>query len=287
MDTNRENVAAPRPSAEGLPGTFAQAGDLRIHYSEVGRGHPVICLHGTGPGASAWSNFRHNVSALAERFRTILVDLPGFGRSQKVQVNAPRLTFLSGAVRAFMDGVGIDRSHFVANSMGAQVALKLAIDSPDRVGRMVLVGPAVMGHSTFTPMPTEAVRMISEYYAGDGPSLDKMRLIMRALVADPQSLDEAEVMARYEASVDPEVLETRKGPHWARQSLAHELDRVLSPTMIVWGQEDRASPLDHGLYMLRSMPDARLVVLPGCGHSVQAERAEEFNTLAVRFLEQG
>ncbi len=284
MDTTSASTAAL--SYEDVSGRFAQAGDLRIHYGEAGQGHPVICLHGTGPGASAWSNFRHNATALAGRFRALLVDLPGFGGSQKVQVDTPRLTFLSGAIRDFMEAVGIDRAHFVGNSMGAQVALKLAIDSPERVGRMVLVGPAVTGHSLFTPMPTEAVRMISEYYGGDGPSLDKMRRIMRALVYDPATVTEDDVRERYEASIDPEVLQTRKGPHWARQSLDHELDRVQSPTLVVWGQDDRASPLDHGLLLLRRMPDARLVVFPRCGHSAQAERAEEFNALALAFLGQ-
>ena len=286
MDTPSDNRGPGSPTVREAPGTIVQAGPLGIHVIELGRGHPLICLHGTGPGASAWSNFRHNADALSARFRTFLVDLPGFGRSQKVQVSAPRLTFLSGAIRDLMDALGIERSHFLGNSMGAQVALKLAIDSPDRVVRLVLVGPAVMGHSAFTPMPTEVVRMISEYYGGAGPSLEKMRLIMRALVADPDRVDEQDVLARYEASIDPDVLETRKGPHWARQSLEHELDRVQAPTLVVWGQEDRASPLDHGLLMVRRIADSRLVVLPRCGHSAQAERPEEFNALTVRFLEQ-
>lgn len=273
-------------SYQDVSGKFLQAGDLRMHYGEAGQGDPLVCLHGTGPGASAWSNFRCNVDALAGQFRTFLVDLPGFGASQKVQVSAPRLSFLSAAIRAFLNAAGIDRAHFIGNSMGAQVAMKLAVDSPERVGRLVLVGPAVMAHSLLTPMPTEVVRMISEYYAGDGPSLEKMRRIMQALVYDHESVTEEEIRERYQASVDPEVLETRKGPHWARQSLDQDLDRVLAPSLVVWGQDDRASPFDHALLMLRRMPDARLVVLPRCGHSVQAERAEEFNSLALNFLEQ-
>jgi pimeloyl-ACP methyl ester carboxylesterase len=263
---------------------FVQAAGVRVHYGEAGAGHPVICLHGTGPGANAWANFRPNAGALAERFRTLLVDLPRFGRSEKVVVKAPRLDYLSGVIRGLMDGLGIERAHFVGNSMGAQVAIKLAIDTPARVGRMVLVAPAPIAHSVFAPMPTETVRMIAEYYGGEGPSLEKMRLLMRSLVYDPASLSEALIRERHQASIDPEVLAVNKGPHWAHQSLEHELDKARGPVLLVWGQDDRASPLDHGLVMLRKMPQARLHVFARCGHSVQLEHPAEFNRLAVDFL---
>jgi len=265
-------------------GQFAQAGDVRIHYGEAGEGHPVICLHGTGPGANAWANFRPNAGVLADHYRALLVDLPRFGRSEKVVVRGPRLDYLSGVIRAFMDALGIARAHFVGNSMGGQAAIKVAIDAPERVGRMVLVAPAPIGHSVFAPMPTETVRMIADYYAGEGPSYEKMRLLMRSLVYDPASLSEAAIRERYEASIAPEVVAANKGPHWAHQSLEHELDRARCPTLLVWGQDDRASPLDHGLVMLRKMPQARLHVFARCGHSVQLEHPEEFNRLTLDFL---
>ena len=265
-------------------GHFAQAGDVRIHYGDAGEGHPVICLHGTGPGANAWANFRLNAGALADHHRALLVDLPRFGRSEKVVVRGPRLDYLSGVIRAFMDALGIARAHFVGNSMGGQAAIKVAIDAPERVGRMVLVAPAPIGHSVFAPMPTETVRMIADYYAGAGPSYEKMRLLMRSLVYDPASLSEAAIRERYEASIAPEVVAANKGPHWAHQSLEHELDRARCPTLLVWGQDDRASPLDHGLVMLRKMPQARLHVFARCGHSVQLEHPEEFNRLTLDFL---
>ncbi|PYM63078.1 MAG: alpha/beta hydrolase [Candidatus Rokuibacteriota bacterium] len=265
-------------------GHFAQAGDVRIHYGDAGEGHPVICLHGTGPGANAWANFRLNAGALADHHRALLVDLPRFGRSEKVVVRGPRLDYLSGVIRAFMDATGIARAHFVGNSMGGQAAIKVAIDAPERVGRMVLVAPAPIGHSVFAPMPTETVRMIADYYAGEGPSYEKMRLLMRSLVYDPASLSEAAIRERYEASIAPEVVAANKGPHWAHQSLEHELDRARCPTLLVWGQDDRASPLDHGLVMLRKMPQARLHVFARCGHSVQLEHPEEFNRLTLDFL---
>jgi 4,5:9,10-diseco-3-hydroxy-5,9,17-trioxoandrosta-1(10),2-diene-4-oate hydrolase len=133
-------------------------------------------------------------------------------------------------------------------------------------------------------MPTETVRMIADYYGGDGPSYEKMRLLMRSLVYDPTSLSEELVRARYLASIDPETIAANKGPHWAHQSLEHELDRARCPVLLVWGQDDRASPLDHALVMLRKMPQARLHVFGRCGHSVQLEYPAEFNRLALDFL---
>ena len=267
-----------------VAGRFVQAGGVKVHYGEAGAGDRLILLHGTGPGASGWSNFRHNVTALSGSFRTTLLDLPRFGRSEKVVIDAPRLDYLSGVVRDFMDALDIERSHFIGNSMGAQVVIKLAIDSPERVGRMVLVGPAVIDHSIFTPMPTEVVRQIAGYYRDGGPSQAKMRQLMESLVHDPATVTDEAVRERYEASIDPEVVAVNRGSHWAHQSLEHELELADRPALLVWGQDDRASPLDHALALLRRMPRARLHVLPRCGHSVQAEYPEEFNRLALDFL---
>jgi 4,5:9,10-diseco-3-hydroxy-5,9,17-trioxoandrosta-1(10),2-diene-4-oate hydrolase len=266
-------------------GHYATADGLRIHYGDIGEGPPVICLHGTGPGSGAWVNFRHNIEDLSKRFRVLAVDLPRFGKSEKVVVEKPRATFLSGVVRALMDEIGVDRASFIGNSMGGQVALKLAADTPERVDRLVLVGPAVMDVSVFTPMPTETMRLIMGYYKGEGPTLDKMRTVMRNLVYDADSVTEEQVRERYEASVDPEVLEVNRGPHWKREPLEPHLGRVQAPTLIVWGQDDRASALDHGLLLLRKLPDARMHIFARCGHSAQAEHAAEFNALATSFFE--
>lgn len=263
---------------------FTKAGDLNIHYGERGSGHPLICLHGTGPGSDAYSNFRHNVGPLSEHYRVVLVDLPRFGKSDKIVVNEPRLDFLSRVIRETMDSIGIESAHVLGNSMGGQTAMKLAIDSPERVDKLVLLAPAAVGFSLFTPMPTEAVKQIAGYYKGDGPSLDKMRRLMKSLAYDPEFVTEQMVQQRYEASIDPEVLEVNRGPHWQRQSLEGELEKCAAPALLVWGQDDRASALDVGLLLLRKLPDARLHVFGRCGHWAQSEHASEFNRIVLDFL---
>lgn len=272
-------------SREDLNWQFADAGGIKIHYGERGEGHPLLLLHGTGPGSDAWGNFRHNIGTLSKSFRTIAVDLPRFGRSAKVEVTGPRLDYLSGVIRDFMDSIGVGSAHVIGNSMGGQVAMKLAIDTPDRVAKLVLIAPAIASHSIFTPMPTEGVRQIANYYKDEGPSLEKMERLLKALAYDPEIVTDEMVRERHQASIDPEVLNVNKGPHWARQSLEGELEKCAASTLIVWGQDDRASALDHGLLLLRRLPDARLHVFARCGHWAQVEHATAFNQLALHFLD--
>lgn len=263
---------------------FVEASGLRLHYGEVGSGPCVILLHGTGPGATAWSSFQHNVEQLSAHMRVVLLDLPRFGKSDKITVDQPRLTFLSGVVRDFMDAIGVTSAHIIGNSMGGQTAMKLAIDSPERVDRLVLIGPAAVGHSLFTPMPTEAGKLIARYYRDGGPSLEKMRTLLTALAYDPAFVTEEVVQQRYAASAAPDVLEVNRGEHWVRQSLEEELEQLAAPTLLVWGQDDRATALDIGLLLLKRLPDARLHVFGRCGHWAQAEHATEFNRISVDFL---
>lgn len=126
--------------------------------------------------------------------------------------------------------------------------------------------------------------MIAGYYRDEGPTLDKMRQLARSLVYDQSAVTEEAIEARYAESAEPEVVAVNAGPHWAHQSLAHELDKVAAQTLLIWGQEDRASPLDHSLVLLRTIQDARLVVLPRCGHSAQVERPDDVNHLVLDFL---
>jgi pimeloyl-ACP methyl ester carboxylesterase len=269
---------------EQATGRFVVADGISIHYGDVGSGDPVVLLHGAGPGADGWGNFRSNLDDLAARHRVLVPDLPRFGRSEKVRSDRPRLDFLADAITAFLDAVGIERAHFVGNSLGGQTALKVAIDHPERVGRIVLVGSNAISQSVLSPSPSEGVRHIARYYQGAGPSLERMRALLETLVFDQGLITDELVTARYEASIDPETVALNREGHWPRQSLDGLLGKVASPVMIVWGQDDRAGPIDSALAMLRLIPDARLHVFGRCGHWAQVERAAEFNRLVLDFF---
>jgi 4,5:9,10-diseco-3-hydroxy-5,9,17-trioxoandrosta-1(10),2-diene-4-oate hydrolase len=271
-------------SREQATGRYLVAEGVRIHYGDVGSGSPVLLLHGAGPGADAWGNFRANIDDLSASHRLLLPDLPRFGRSDKVGTERPRLDFLAGVLGAFLDELDIDRLDIVGNSLGGQSGMKLAIDQPGRIRRVVVVGSNAISRTAFSPLPAEAVRRIASYYQGDGPSPERMRGLIEALVFDGARVTDELVAERFEASIDPEVVALNRSGHWPRQSLDAELGRLAAPTLLVWGQDDRASPIESALMMLRVIPDARLHVFNRCGHWAQIERATEFNRLVLDFL---
>lgn len=264
---------------------FAQAGGVKIHYHEAGSGTPLICIHGAGPGATAWSNFRGSFADLSRHFRTILLDMPQYGKSDKPVIEGGRLAFLAKTVKAFMETLGIGQAHFIGNSMGGQSALKLAIDFPEKINRLVVIGSSPLkAGSIFQPLPLEAIRNIREYYRGEGANRAKMRQLLESFVSNPTLITDDLVEERYQSSVEPDILELNGKPVADTEDLYFELPRVKAKTMLVWGQDDRAGALDVGLIMLRRIPDGRLYLFSKCGHWAQVEHREEFNRIVIDFL---
>ena len=177
----------------------------QIYLAEKGNGTPVVLLHGGGPGASGVSNYSRNIDALAEHFRVIVPDMPGYGRSAKGVDRRDPFGYLADHIRGMLDEVGVGRAHLVGNSYGGACALRLALDTPQRVDRLVLMGPGGIG--TTRGLPTDGLKSLLAYYGGDGPSIDKLRAFIRNyLVYDGNSVPESLIETRYHASIDPEVV---------------------------------------------------------------------------------
>jgi pimeloyl-ACP methyl ester carboxylesterase len=272
-------------AAPTTAGKFADANGVKIHYYDLGAGDPIVCLHGAGPGANAWSNFNGNVAALGAGHRVLLVDLPQYGKSAMIPVAAPALTNLARIIRDFLDAIGLRRVAFVGNSFGGQVALKVAIDYPERVSHVVMIGSAPVNHSLFCPQPVEAIKLIADYYKDEGPSLAKMRKILTTLVFDASAVTDAIVAERYEASIEPEAVRVHTLPRAPKQELTAELKDVKARTLVVWGMDDRAGALDVGLFMTRMIPNAQMHIFGKCGHWAQVEHADDFNDIVLSFLE--
>lgn len=267
-----------------IGGRHVDAGGLRLYINDIGTGYPVICLHGGGPGASGWSNFKQNVAAISARYRMILIDMPNFGRSQMTATPEGRLTHCANAIRALMDVLGIRRAHFIGNSMGAQSIIKFAIDSPDRIDRLVALGNNAFQHGFFMPRPAEGIKMIADYYRGEGPTRQKMKALIQTLVYDSSFLTDAIVEERYQASAIPEAVALWSKSPPKSEDISHLLAGVRCPTLFVWGAEDRFSSLDSGLTMVKLFKDAEMHIFPRCGHWAQVERADDFNALALDFF---
>ena len=263
---------------------YVQLPNVRVHYNEIGSGPALICIHGGGPGANSWSNFATNLEAFAKHYRTLLIDLPQFGKSEKVTIDGPRLTYHATVIRDFMDALKIDRAFIVGNSFGGQTAIKTAIDFPDRVRAFAVIGSAPVLHSIFAPMPLEGVKLIGNYYRGDGPSIPKMRQILQTLVFDPSAVTDEIVRERYEASIDPELIRVNTGAPAPRQDLTPEFSKVKAPALLIWGMDDRAGALDVGLLMLRTFHNAQMHIFSRCGHWAQVEHSDDFNELVINFF---
>lgn len=271
------------------------AGDREIAYTQAGQGAPVVLLHGGGPGANGLSNYERNLDDLAERFRVIVPDMPGYGASSKRLDASDPFGSLADGIRGMLDALGIERAHLVGNSYGGACALRLALDTPDRVNRLVLMGPGGIG--TTRALPTKGLNVLLGYYGRSGPSRAKLdEFIREYLVFDGASVPAGKVDERYEASLDPEVianppLRRPSGPTAPRTLWRMDLTRdprlrsLATQTLVIWGVHDRVNRPEGGVRLANTMPNCDLVLAANAGHWVQWERAEWFNDTCTRFLD--
>jgi 4,5:9,10-diseco-3-hydroxy-5,9,17-trioxoandrosta-1(10),2-diene-4-oate hydrolase len=267
---------------------------MHLHYEEAGTGtQPVVLLHGGGPGASGPSNFRRNLPVFAEHFRTLVVDQPGYGKSDKPQVQGNYFTFAADALAGLLDELGIDKIHLVGNSLGGGTAVRFALSHPERAGRLVLMGPGGLSLNVFAPDPTEGVKRLAEFAAPPGPSREKMAAFLRTLVFDQRLVTDELIDERFAAACDPESLQAMASmgasffdpASYEEGLLWREAHRLRHRVLLIWGREDRVNPVDGALVALKLIRRAQLHVFGGCGHWVQLEKFEEFNRLAIGFLE--
>lgn len=245
-------------------------------------GGTVLLIHGSGPGVSAWSNWRLTIPDLAAHFRVIAPDVVGFGRTERSATTYELGTWTSH-VLGVLDALEIDRAHVVGNSFGGALALSLAIHHPERVRRLGLMGAVGLAFP-LTP-GLDAVW-------GYEPSVEAMAALLRIFTATPAPGLEDLAELRYRASVQPGVQEAYSAMFPApRQrwidALAHAEDdvaRITAPTLIFHGREDRVIPLQTSLRLLELIPDSQLHIFGNCGHWTQIEHAASFNRLLRDFL---
>ncbi|WP_094027480.1 alpha/beta fold hydrolase [Nocardia cerradoensis] len=266
-----------------------------IYFDEAGSGPVAVLLHGGGPGATGLSNYSRNIEALAQRFRVIVPDMPGYGKSSKWVDQSDPFGYLGRAVGGLLDELGVASAHLVGNSYGGAAVLRLAMDRPEKVDRMILMGPGGIGSSR--ALPTKGLQELLNYYPGSGPSREKIaRFIREHLVFDGASVPEELIELRYRASIEPEVvanppLRRPSGP-WALRTLWRmdftrdsRLRKVQHPTLVIWGTDDKVNRPSGGRILSETMPNCDLYLAANTGHWVQWERADLFNSLATTFLE--
>jgi 4,5:9,10-diseco-3-hydroxy-5,9,17-trioxoandrosta-1(10),2-diene-4-oate hydrolase len=259
-----------------------------IYYLDIGKGDPLVLIHGGGPGAGGWSNYNRNVDALSAKYRLIVPDLPGYGGSDKSPITAPRFGAYAKAVNGLLDNLGIAKAHVVGNSLGGGTAIKMACEAPQRVAKLILMGPAGLA-SAYSAVPTEGARMIFEYYGGAGPSRAKLDAFIRLMIFDSSNLTEELLEQRYQASIAPEIvanppLSLKQMPILEELWRDERLVKLPHDTLVLWGRNDRVNPLWTAEILMNQLPNARMVSFTHCGHWVQWEKAKAFNAIVLSFL---
>ena len=263
--------------------------DLQVHYNEAGSGETVFMLHGSGPGASGWSNFHRNVEAFVEAgYRVVLLDSPGWNKSDPIVVSSgSRADVNAASIKGLMDVLNIERAHLVGNSMGGVNAVAFALAYPERLAKMVIMGGGGVGPSMFVPMPLEGIKLLFGLYVD--PTQENLKKMLDVFVFDPSQLTEELIKGRFENMMarrdhlENFVKSFQANP---KQFPDHSLrlSEISAPTLVTWGRDDRFVPLDSGLRLIWGLQDAEFHVFSKCGHWAQWEHADKFNRLVLDFL---
>lgn len=268
-------------------GKYQDIGDgLRIHYHEAGQGHPVVFIHGSGPGATGWSNFHDNMAVFAEHgFRALVPDTLGFGYSSRPDDIDYPFDFVVGGVKRFLDALGIEKCTLLGNSLGGAMCVQLALDHPELVDRLILMAPGGL-ESRETYMGMRGIkRMVRAIYGPEGLTRESMRKVFSLQLFDPSQITDDVIEQRFEvAQGQPvkRVIETLKVPN-----LADELSRLTCPVLGFWGADDNFTPVSGALTIARECKGARVILLNSCGHWVMVEYPDIFNNAAIDFLRRG
>jgi pyruvate dehydrogenase E2 component (dihydrolipoamide acetyltransferase) len=267
-DDTASDAAGPRET---------EAGGKRLRYLDIGSGDgpPIVFVHGFGGDLNAWM---FNQPALAERHRTIALDLSGHGGSTKTMDFALDAAGFAGDIDHVLAALRVDRVHLVGHSMGGAVAVSFARSHPDRVASLTLIAPAGLGPEINGDFIDGFVRMERRREAQE---------VLRLLVRDPELVSRAMVedVLRYKRLDGVTAALSAIAAEWfpggiQRASWAALATALGMPVQIIWGRDDRIIPAAHGEALAGKMP---VHILDGAGHLPHMEKSAEVNRLIARF----
>jgi 2-hydroxymuconate-semialdehyde hydrolase len=265
-----------------IAGSVMAAG-IRTNVHDVGSGHPVLLIHGSGPGVSAWANWRLVMPELAQQARVIAPDMVGFGFTERPAGQQYDMDAWVAQAVGVLDALGIAKTDLVGNSFGGALALALTIRHPERVRRLVLMG------SVGVPFPI--TKGLDDVW-GYEPSFENMRRIMDVFAYDRNLVNDELARLRYEASIRPGFQESFSAmfpaprQRWVDAMCSAEADIRALPhqTLIIHGRDDQVIPLSTSLTLSQWIARSQLHVFGQCGHWTQIEHAARFARLVRDFL---
>lgn len=254
---------------------------LTVHYLDIGKGPVIVWLHGSGPGASGFSNFKGNYPVFEQAgYRNLVLDLPGFGRSDKPDTVNYDLDFFVRNLKALLDQLEIDSCTLLGNSLGGAIALGFVLAYPQQVDKLILMAPGgIEERETYFQM--EGIQRMVEVF-GQGPmGVEQMRQVMTLQLFDPGQLQESLLAERAAVAV------TQPGNLFSTMlvpNMTERLNEIKAPILGFWGTNDRFNPPAGAFKILDNAPNARFVMLNRCGHWVQVEHQHMFNRECLEFL---
>lgn len=281
-------MAASSPLTEESTSKTVRTAGWNLHYHDAGSGPAVLLLHGSGPGATAWSNFHLNITALARTNRVLALDQPGWGASDPLEAGS------GGHVQAvleFLDALAIDRVALIGNSMGGINAIEFAVRYPERVSALITMGaPDLSQPNIFSPAGFSLG--LQEVYRGYRERTHEVyKHLVDVMTFDERFLDDALIQQRLdnalarEYHLDAFLARAAKGPDPDRMAWsAAKLAGIAVPTLLIHGRDDQVVSFESSLRLLTVIPNSRVHVFNQCGHWAQLEKADDFNDLVANFL---
>jgi 2-hydroxymuconate-semialdehyde hydrolase len=277
---------APNPeiaksiSAAGFQTNYHDTG---VPAAKVGSGGTALLIHGSGPGVSAYANWRLVMPELAKQMRVIAPDMIGFGYSERPADGRYDMDRWVEQAVGLLDALGIEQTDLVGNSFGGALALALAIRHPQRVRRLVLMG------SVGVPFPiTQGLDAVWGYE----PSFENMRKLLDLFAYDRNLVNDDLARLRYEASIRPGFQESFAAmfpaprQRWVDAMTSREEDIRAIPheTLVIHGREDKVIPVTNSLTLAHWISRAQLHLFGRCGHWTQIEHAARFAQLVSNFF---
>lgn len=288
-------ASSPIPSQfevfERIPIKVVTVHDQRIAYLDVGLGPPVILIHGFGGSIWQWEHQQH---ALSRHFRVITLDLPGSGFSDKPDIEY-RPDQLVDFFTGFMDAVRIPQATLVGNSMGAGLAIAMALEHPERVAKLVLIGglprqimqkltsPSIR-RALETNVPYWMVSLSNQLFGGLMTESLLEEFVHDPALLTPAVLERSNRNRRRPGILKPIIAMKHAVPLW-ESGFAMRIGTLAHPTLVIWGELDRVFPVAVGEELHRAIKGSQLVTIPNAGHIPQWEQPDLVNDSLIAYIQ--
>ena len=277
-----------KPNIIHMPGReeCVQLRDGEVRYYRLGKGPPLILLHGLGEGSIVWFG---NIASLAESHTVYALDLPGHGKTYKPSWNQPLIQGVQFFVD-FMDALNISNASVVGNSLGGLLALATTIQHPNRIRRLILESSAGLGREIAWFLRLMTLPVLGELLTV--PNRKLIRHFLRsifynhAFCTDPL-IDELYRIRRLTGNKQSMLFILRSGVSLLGVSpdilLTDRLNLIDNSVLLIWGQNDLIFPVAHAKQAVPIFPNARLEIFDNCGHWPHVEACNKFNLLVSEF----